>query len=242
MATTMKQSRRREPKAVGTALRNGFVVQIVDNVGQFELPKWVVNHSSFRRWAKSDRVPEHGRFSYLDGKFWLDLSMERLIHNQVKIEIGTVLRLLVQTLALGYYFGDGMLITNVQARLSNEPYGCFFSYESLRRKRVRLRKGDDSKEIEGSLDMVLEVVSPSSVAKDREILPRLYLLAGVQEYWLVDSREEKVAFDILQRKPAGYVAARKRDGWIKSEVFGKSFRLTQSIGVEGLSDFRLQVR
>ena len=242
MAPAAKQARHPMRKRANLAQRNGVVIRIMSNLEQFELPTWVVDHKSLRRWATSDELPEHGRFSYLDGELWVDLSMERWNHNQVKMHIGAVLALLVQALGSGYYMADGMLITNVAAGLSTEPDGGFVSHESLRRKRARLRKGDESVELVGRPDMVLEVVSPTSVDKDTEILPELYWRAGVQEYWLVDPRGEQVAFDILQHGPKGYAPIRKRGGWIKSEVFGKSFRLTQSVGADGLTDYHLEVR
>jgi Uma2 family endonuclease len=75
--------------------------------------------------------------------------------------------------------------------------------------------------------MVLEVLSRSSVRKDRVILRQAYWEAEVREYWLVDARDAPVQFDVLRHTAKGYTASRKADGWIKSAVFGKSFRLTQ---------------
>src|SRR5256885_8764701 len=45
-------------------------------------------------------------------------------------------------------------------------------------------------ELEGTPDMVLEVVSESSVQKDTKRLRQLYWQAGIREYWLVDARRE----------------------------------------------------
>lgn len=81
-------------------------------------------------------------------------------------------------------------------------------------------------ELEGSADMVLEVVSDSSVQKDNVILRDLYWRAGVTEYWLVDARGPEPSFQILRHTPRGYAPVRPRNGWLKSEVFGHSFKLT----------------
>jgi Uma2 family endonuclease len=206
------------------------------------VPTWIVDHASYRRWATSDDFPNTGWISYLDGLIWVDLNMERVIHNQIKTQIGAVLALLIESLALGYYFGDRMLITNRGARLSTEPDGMFVSYESIQRGRVLIKKGEDTVELEGSPDMTLEVVSASSEEKDTEILPQLYRRANVREYWIVDPRGDEISFNILRQAPKGYVPSPKRNGWVKSELFGKSFRLTQSAGPHGLSKFRLEVR
>jgi hypothetical protein len=44
--------------------------------GNVHIPPWVTDHDSFRRWACSDDLPQRGQFFYLDGEFWVDLSME----------------------------------------------------------------------------------------------------------------------------------------------------------------------
>ncbi len=59
---------------------------------QATIPEWVQDlRVSFRRWAYSDDFPEQGRFAYLDGFLWVDLTMERWIQNQIKKEINRVL-------------------------------------------------------------------------------------------------------------------------------------------------------
>ena len=97
-------------------------------------------------------------------------------------------------------------------------------------------------ELEGTPDMVLEIVSASSVEKDTETLPDLYWRAGIPEYWLVDAREARLEFDIFRHESDGYVAMRKHGGWIKSGVFGKSFRLSRQIDDEGNPEYSLSVR
>ena len=78
--------------------------------------------------------------------------------------------------------------------------GVFLSTVSVQQKRVRVveGKGRGHVELEGSPDMVLEVVSPSSVEKDIVILRQAYWEAGIPEYWLVDARAEPLKFDILR--------------------------------------------
>jgi Uma2 family endonuclease len=105
-----------------------------------------------------------------------------------------------------------------------------------------LLRGDDSLEVVGSPDMTLEVVSPTSVDKDTVQLRRLYWEAGVKEYWLVDSRPASFSFDILRTGPSKFMATRKQQGWIKSRVFGREFRLTKTMTKLGISSFKLHVR
>lgn len=206
------------------------------------IPAWVKNLSSFRRWARSPDLPSHGWFSHLKGDLWVDLSMETADHNQAKGETDSVLTFLVKQERRGHFFHDRMLLTHVEAELSTEPDGTFVSYESLRAGRARLIEGPKSLEIEGSPDMTLEVVSSTSVVKDTEVLPDLYWRAEVREYWLVNPIGQQLTFDIFRHTARGYVVARKQAGWVRSAVFGKSFRLTRSIDEAGLPMFRLDVR
>ena len=114
----------------------------------------------------------------------------------------------------------------------------------MRAKQVQLIEGWDGGfvEMEGSPDMVLEVVSASSVHKDTVVLRQAYWQAGIREYWLVDARQEPARFDILRRTARGYAATRKRDGWLRSAVFGKSFQLSQRVNALGHPEYTLAVR
>jgi Uma2 family endonuclease len=209
---------------------------------QLTIPDTVTDHKSFRRWAASDEFPEHARASYLDGKFWVDLPMERFGHNQCKFEIASVLKNLINSEGLGFPVCDGMLLTNIEAGLSTQPEFMFVSTAALEEGRATLIRGDDSSELIGTPDMTLEVISPSSIAKDTVDLRRLYWEAGVTEYWLVDCREKSFSFDILRHGPARFIVTRKHDGWVKSQVFGREFKLTRTPTKHGISDFTLKVR
>jgi Uma2 family endonuclease len=206
------------------------------------IPGWVRDLASFRRWAKSDDFPDRGWYAHLNGELWVDPSMERLAHNQVKSKFTVVLTPLVEESGIGRFLGDRMLLTNIEAGLSTEPDGMFLSYEGLREGRVRLAEGEDSLEVEGSPDVVVEVVSPTSRQKDTVVLRELYWRSGVREYWLADPRRQELVFDILRHGPKGYAAIRKQGGWIKSSVFGKSFRLTRGTDPLGLATYDLAVR
>jgi Uma2 family endonuclease len=186
--------------------------------------------AAFRRWVLSGATPERGWFSYLAGTVYVELTMEQAFtHNQVKAEHSDVLRPIVKRERLGYYFVDNMLLSNVDVDLSTEPDGMFVSFKSLEDELIRFIEGEHEGyvELEGTPDMVLEVVSDSSVHKDTVLLRDLYYRAGVQEYWLVDARGGALSYDILRRGPKKFVATRLQDGWLKSQVFGRSFRFRQ---------------
>ncbi len=209
------------------------------------IPAGIVDLESFRRWARSDDFPEHGWFSYLGGEVWVDLSMEQLFtHNLVKTRFTVVVGALVEEAKRGYFFSDRAFLANPDADLATEADGVFVSYDAVTDLRVRFLEGAKEGHIEivGSPDMVLEVISKKSVRKDTEVLRRLYWVAGVAEYWLVDARREPMRFDILRRGKRGYIATRAHDGWLRSAVFGRSFRLTQQADPLGHPHCTLEVR
>jgi Uma2 family endonuclease len=167
-----------------------------------------------------------------------------LSHNQAKNEFAFVLTGIVKARKLGRYVPDGMLVSNIEANLTSQPDGAFISKRSLRLGRVRFVEGaqEGYLELEGAPDMVLEIISKSSVRKDTDTLHELYWRAGIREYWLVDARGERLEFNILRHGPKGYITTRKEAGWIKSAVFGKSFRLTRRTDEFGHPEYTLAVR
>ena len=184
----------------------------------------------FRRWAKSPAFPERGHICFIAGEILIDMSPEELeTHNQVKGEIDGTLRALAKKHDLGRFYSDRALVTNVEADLSTEPDGTFVAWESLESGQVRQvpRRGvvGQYMEIKGSPDMVLEVVSASSVRKDTLVLKNAYHRAGVREYWLVDARAKDLRFRMFTYQSSGYVAVPCRGGWLLSEVFDCRFRL-----------------
>ncbi len=235
------KSRTTKPVATAARATHRFVVDDV-SIG---IPGWVVDHASFRQWFQSDDFPEEGRVSFLNGEVMFDMSQEQIFsHVRMKTEIGRVLANIAKRKLNGVYFGDGLLISHLGAEVSNNPDGVFVANASFEDGTVRLVEGAKQGyiELEGSPDMVLEVVSDSSVKKDFELLRVAYWKAGIREYWLVDARGEKLDFQILKLTSKGYSPIRAVGGWIKSAVFRKSFRLVATKNHLGHPDFELQVR
>jgi Uma2 family endonuclease len=231
------------PTPAPAAARTPACVQVIN--GHLRIPMTITDLESFRQWARSDECPEKGRFAFLDGVFWVDLTMEQLYtHNQVKGEIGIVLGGRVKASHRGLYIPDGMLLTNPEADLSTVPDGLFVSYDALQSGRVRQVSGRRAGviELEGTPEMVLEVVSDTSVEKDTVHLPPLYHRAGIPEFWRVDARGAELRFEVLRRTEGGYEPAQEPDGWWRSEAFGASFQLTRQADPLGQPEFTLRVR
>jgi Uma2 family endonuclease len=213
--------------------------------GTFHLPADITDQDAFRRWARSDECPEKGRFAFLDGILWVDLTVEQIYtHNRVKTEFTWVLSGVERDLGSGEYFSDGMLLSHPGAGLSTVPDGlfvCHASFQSGRIREIPNARNVGGIELEGTPEMVLEVVGDSSVEKDNVNLPTQYHAAGVDEFWRVDARSE-LTFEIFRWRSPGYEAMRLPDGWWRSELFGRDFQLTQDTGARGQPVYTLHVR
>ncbi len=228
-----------------TKRKSAFVVSMAEEGDAIWVPQWVTNLHSFRRWAWSDEFPQHGRVDYLDGNVWVDPSMEEfLTHNQIKTAFYAVLIPLILEGRMGRFVPDRMRITHLRARLSAEPDGAYASWNTLRSKRLRMRKGARKgyMELRGTPDMILEAISDSSVQKDTQVLMGLYWKAGIPEFWLVDARQDPPRFDIFKHTARGYVAVKKQKGWLRSAVFGKEFQLVRGADPLGDPQFTVNVR
>jgi Uma2 family endonuclease len=195
-------------------------------------------HDGFREWALSDDFPERGKITFVEGELVVDMSPESIeVHSAIKTEISRVLATIVRQQKSGQFHIDGVLITNADAKVSNEPDALFVSRETLKSGRVTLTPAvghpDGSKEMVGTVDWVLEIVSPSSRRKDKKLLRDAYYKAGIAEYWLVDALGEEIEFQLLVPGDGGYVAAQATDGWLPSPTFGRSFKLTRERDEDG---------
>jgi Uma2 family endonuclease len=206
------------------------------------IPPWVVDLDSFSRWADSPEFPTFGRFSYLNDAIWADLSPEDpFTHNVAKLWISMALTMIAQSRDLGTFFADRVRLRNDEARLSTEPDGVLISSHSSQAGRIRFLDGSNYFTFYGTPDMVLEVVSDSSERQDRESLREAYYKAGVTEYWIADARSESPLIDILGFSRRGFVASRRQaGGWVRSRLFGRTFRLVRSDGPDRNPQFTLE--
>ena len=244
MATVLEEPVRAKQAPAALAC-GGPSVTVADETMQVNVPSWVVDLDSFRRWAESDDVPEKLRIWYLKGEVWIDMSKQQIFSDlALKNAYNMVLGGLVQAEGMGLYLPDGLFLANLAADVGGNPDATFISNTALDSNRVRLIEGKKGGyvEVEGSPDMVLEVVSDSSVRKDDVVLRQAYWEGGIREYWLVDARKEPLRFDILRHTTQGYKPTRKQAGWLKSIVFGKSFRLARRLNKRDLPEFTLEVR
>jgi len=216
---------------------------------EVEIPLDIRSLDDFRRWALSDRFPERGRIDFVAGKIEVDMSPEDVFcHGKLKGVIFGKLFQRIDREDLGHLFTDRTRISVPAAGLSVEPDIVFISHESLDAGRVRLvpkSGGEPGRyvEVEGAPNLIVEIVSDRSVAKDTRRLPAAYAKAGVREFWLVDARKEPLAFQIRHLLGEAYRPAQAdTEGYQRSSVLACRFRLDGARDARGHWKFSLSDR
>lgn len=237
----MTALQRPRPAIAGNGLVNGegeFAPGLV------HIPRSAHTLAGFRDWVSADDFPEKLPVLFLHGEVFLDMSLETIrTHAAVKTPVAVTVGSLNQQLDLGDIYINGVLVTNLAAQVSNNPDMVGVFWESLEAGRVRyVARKEKEIEIEGSPDWILEIVGDSSVVKDLQWLRKAYHEAGVREYWIIDARGADIVFQLLHWRKGGYVSASNKDGWLRSRVFGREFRLVRKRDRRGAWKYELQVR
>ena len=202
------------------------------------IPGDLATLAAFRRWALSDDFPTTGRIDWVASHIEVEMSPEDIFtHGTLK----TALIARLWPLATGrgiHLFAGETRVSSEAGNLSVEPDVVAVSDDAIEAGRVRLvpaagGKPDRFVELEGAPDLIVEIVSDSSMRKDTQRLPASYHAAGVREFWLIDARRADVQFTINRWEPLGYVADTTSDGTSRSTVFGCTFVLVRSRNAAG---------
>jgi Uma2 family endonuclease len=198
---------------------------------QLEIPS-IRDLADFRAWALSDEFPERGRIDYVDGRIEVDMSPEDLFtHGTLKVEVTSEIQQRVAQLDLGFVFSGETRVSSVAGNFSAEPDVVVVSYQALEDGRVTLvpkSTGEEGRyvEIEGAVDLIVEIVSDSSIVKDTKRLPTAFYRAGVRENWLLDARGEHLRFRIERRGRESFEAVPvDEQGFQQSDVLDCRVRL-----------------
>jgi Uma2 family endonuclease len=139
-------------------------------------------------------------------------------HQRISSILETLLRLYVKRLSLGEVFDAPFEVKLWPDGPSREPDALFISHERL--------PSLTSKRFEGAPDLVIEVISPTSVTIDRVDKYLEYERAGVREYWIIDPRPRQEQADFFVRGESGRLVSAPvdEDGVYASTVI-PGFRL-----------------
>ena len=220
------------------------MVTCINEGQQVDVPDWVTDIEAFRRWNDEDDFPEDVRIWWLKGKVWIDMKQGAAIHSRPN-EVGGRRRSWESCHrgGTGPLFPDGVLLSNFARESPATPTGCF----CLKIPSIPIASG--SSKARGVASSSYRV-PPTWCWRCRATVPRKKIPScsrphiGKPEFANMAGRirTEPVQFDIFRRASRGYTAVRKQDGWVKSPVFGKSFRLEVRIDRKGNPRSRLHVR
>ena len=204
------------------------------------VPEELRTLDDFRRWVATESVPEKLKLRFHRGTTEILMAAEEVeSHVLLKGDLTIQLGQFVHANNLGRVFPDGTLLTNDEAQIANEPDLIFCRFETLQARKAFPRPSipgfRHSIELCGSPDLVVEIVSKSSVRKDKIELRESYFEAGIDEYWIIDARRDGVELMILTRGDNGYdEVAVGADGSRWSAILGRGVEITRDTDVAGL--------
>ena len=132
-----------------------------------------LTYADFLLFPDDDRL----RHEIIDGVHYVTAA-PNLRHQELVLRLG---------LALGVHLED----RPDRGRLFMAPFDVVFSFHDIVEPDVIFVAPDQidiltAKNIQGTPAMVIEILSPSTRKRDRQIKRQLYERGGVREYWLVD--------------------------------------------------------
>ncbi len=152
-------------------------------VGHKAPPRGKITFEEFLEWTDEDTHAE-----WEDGEVIM-VSPASIAHQDLSGWLGMILRGYVRQRKLGQVISAPFLIQLQVTQQSREPDLLFLKTESMGRLQETYLKG--------AADLVVEIVSPESVSRDRGRKFVEYESEGIPEYWLVDPIRRQAEFYCL---------------------------------------------
>lgn len=141
------------------------------------------------------QLPEDKRYELMEGEFYM-VPSPTWAHQTISKKLFRILDDFITDHGLGEirYAPLDVVLSEVDVV---QPDVLFVSKE---RSRIISEKN-----IQGSPDLVVEILSPATAEKDKGLKRKLYAKYGVNEYWLVDP--DKKSIEVLTLGEAGFETA-----------------------------------
>ncbi len=132
------------------------------------------------------------------------------IHQRIGNLLFRILSDFVETGDLGQVFQAEFQMKLPAHRAGREPDIFFIAHEKLAKLKTNY--------FDGPGDIVVEIISPESIERDRVTKFEEYQEAGVQEYWLIDPLNQQVNFFELNTQGQYHAAYIEVNGTYRSKV------------------------
>ena len=178
----------------------------------YEQPGPTPPHMTFEEYLASGDEPIMSE--WVDGEV-IFMSPASAKHQRLGSLLLQTLGLYVETHKLGEVFYAPFVMKIESAKSGREPDLLFVS-----RERAHLI---EKTYLNGPADLVVEIVSPESVERDRKEKFAEYEAAGIKEYWLIDPDRQTAEFYELGADGRYRAAATETDGIYRSKVINGFF-------------------
>lgn len=182
----------------------------VDSVGTST--RLQMTEEAYEQWIDEDVKSE-----WVDGEVII-MSPSSTRHVQLAGFLGQIMGLFARQRELGEVFGPELQIRLAEMRRRRVPDLLFVAKERLDIIQPNY--------VEGPPDLVVEIVSPDSLARDWREKYLEYEAAGVREYWVVDPMAERVEAYALTEEKQQYQRIEEKEGVIHSTALPDFFLKT----------------
>lgn len=148
------------------------------------------------QWTYQDyaRLPADGwRYEVIEGELYMNPA-PRPRHQETVINIATLMSLFVSARRIGKVYTSPIDVILPGLATPVQPDILFIAAGRLEMVKEAF--------IEGPPDLIIEVLSPSNWLDDRRTKFRVYALAGVREYWIVDA--DRCQIEVFQLEGQRY--------------------------------------
>jgi Uma2 family endonuclease len=147
---------------------------------KFEIPNDKISYQKFLEWNG-----EEGWFEWVDGEV-IEMSNPSLKHQDLSDFLTSILRFFIEAKKLGRVISAPFQIKFDFRPSGRQPDIMFVSNENLHLL--------EKQYVDGTTDLIIEIVSPESVLRDTLDKFEEYEKAGVKEYWIIDYKTRTANF------------------------------------------------
>ena len=186
-----------------------MAVEIIDQPRRVP-PKEKISFEEFLDWCDEDTWAE-----WVDGEVII-VSPASIQHQEIGSFLDKILGIYVEARGLGKLLRAPFVMRVEKIQSAREPDLLF-----VQNDRVHLIKDTY---LDGPANMVVEIVSPESIGRDRGDKFVEYESAGVSEYWLIDPLRQSAEFYELSTDGRYRLGLISQDGVYRSKIIS-GFRL-----------------